>query len=153
MSPKFLSALLSLGNPCLCGFLERTSLEFQTGFWQIGSTGLALLSLVMEPYDWAAPVGGAPRAFPSGQRVWLLPISFSALSSGVPRGPLPGRPVARSVFLQGTGAPWNRAQGTAPSLPCLPRLHILEPRFPLLNFSQVKYSIGLLESKVLRLTD
>lgn len=43
--------------------------------------------------------------------------------------------------------------GDRAPLPCLLHLCILKPRFLLLNFSQVKYSIGLLESKVLHLTD
>ena len=63
------------------------------------------------------------------------------------------------MFHQGTcyyPRTWLRGAETTPTPPaslCFLHLCILKPRFPLLNFSQVKYSIGLLESKVLHLTD
>lgn len=73
MSPKFLSALLSVGNPCLSGFLERTSLEFKTGFWQIGSVFLAVLSLA----DAAAQLGCARGRGTKGFPFWVAGLAPS----------------------------------------------------------------------------
>lgn len=144
MSPKFLSALLSLSKPSPSSdFSKGTFLESEAGL--AGSeccAGRALarflcLRMVRKGFlFWA--LGPSPAHLLSGPH--------PSLSSSLPHGPLPGRTWDTIRFPGGQGT-------ETPSLPCLRQLHILEPRFPLLNFSQVKYSIGLLESKVLHRTD
>lgn len=99
---------------------------------------LAVLSPRVQAHGWLCrPLGlgpvPSPWPWPSPLPAVLCPVSSPGRSTGT----LPGGPGS-----------WGRHPPPVPPAP-----HILEPRFLLLNFSQVKYSIGLLESKVLRLTD
>lgn len=118
MRPKFLSALLSLGNPSLSGFLERTSLEFKTGFWQVGRCVLALLSPCNAGTLLGYALGRCRRVFPF--RVTGLvpfPISSRVASEVPPRAVLlPVRPyleggLGHHTFPWGAGSPWKRLRG------------------------------------------
>lgn len=129
MRPKFLSALLSLGNPSLW-VLERNSPSVQDGFLASGEC-LCWLCLPCDADSRTVAAGIAELSL-----LGLQPCCLPHLLPGGHHSP-PERlsaPTWDIVRFRGL-APWNLGLWTdTPSPLSLPHLHILEPRFPLLNF-------------------
>lgn len=88
--------------------LERNSLVFRTGFWQVGRSVLALLALWCRQSDCGRR--HCRGAFPSGS----LALSSSPPPPGWPPQSLPERLSAPTWdivhFSRGPGSPWNLAR-------------------------------------------